>query len=90
MAGCPPPARAAGGVTVYTPGDLKPGEVFAVTVYPPQKIGAKPLLEWLLGFAKSDGNGDVPKVEKNDAGITVVSRLSRGGRLATRLSVHGE
>lgn len=39
--------QTAEGVNIYTPPDLKPGEVFSVAVYPEQPLEGKALEEWL-------------------------------------------
>ena len=43
------------GAVTYTPGDLKPGEVYNVTVYDSEALSGKTVSEWLTEFA-SRGN----------------------------------
>ncbi|MBC8104915.1 MAG: hypothetical protein H7Z41_20260 [Cytophagales bacterium] len=43
--------QSASGVTVYTPSDLKAGEVFKVAIFEPVPLAGKSLEEWLRAFA---------------------------------------
>ncbi|MBC8137772.1 MAG: hypothetical protein H8F28_17975 [Fibrella sp.] len=67
-----------GANVVYTPTDLQSGETYRVTVYPSRPTGGKPVSEWLLTVAKADGEGSVPKLEKNTPESVVVSRAFTG------------
>lgn len=67
-----------GDTVVYTPPDLHPGETYRVTVYPFHPTSGKTLSEWLLDFAKADGIGSTPKLEKTNSNLVVVSRSFTG------------
>ena len=65
LAASPAPAQTAPGkggrrpmpveaLTVYTPPDLAPGEVYSVALFPRGSLGGKSLADWVLDAATDD------------------------------------
>ncbi|MBC7807256.1 MAG: hypothetical protein H7145_14035 [Akkermansiaceae bacterium] len=80
-----------GANAVFTPTDLQSGETYRVVIFPPRPTGGKPLPDWLTEFARADGAGSAPKLEKNNPDSVVVSRTSTGadGAVQARLYTAG-
>ena len=76
-------ARAAGGIVVYTPPDLSPGEVYSVAVFPHGSLSGKSLEGWLVGAIAGDpappgkATGP-PQVKSQTANVVVAARLFAG------------
>ena len=77
------------GAHLYTPGDLKPGEVFSVTVYDSTPLEGKTLQEWLVTFggpvAAKPGALKAPLTVKASDGQYVTGAGVYGGPNNTEL-----
>ena len=83
-------SRLASGVVEYVPGDLKAGETFRISIFPPQPLGGVGILDWtkarIAGDAALPGKlSGAPKMEaSSDTGglFTQMSALPDGSVLA--------